>query len=101
GRGPRRRARAGLEPARSPLPADAAACGEIGLGGEVRRVARTDLRVREARRLGFRRVLVPEGALGAERIEGAEVVPVGDLAAAVRWLRGAASTRGRDAVTDR
>ena len=84
-----------------PLPADAAACGEIGLGGEVRRVARTDLRVREARRLGFRRVLVPEGAAGAERADGAEIVPVGDLAAAVRWLRRAASTPGRDAVTDR
>jgi DNA repair protein RadA/Sms len=37
------------------LPADAAACGEIGLGGEIRRVARLDARVAEAARLGFRR----------------------------------------------
>ena len=49
----------------SPLPPDVAACGEVGLGGEVRRVARLDLRVREAARLGFRRVLVPEGAAAA------------------------------------
>ena len=77
-----------------PLPADAAACGEIGLGGEVRRIARTDLRVREAARLGFRRVLVPEGAALAAGEGGAEIVPVADVAAAVRWLRRAASPRG-------
>jgi hypothetical protein len=46
-------------------------------------------------------VLVPEAALGAEPALGAEVVPVADLAAAVRWLRRAASTPGRDAVTER
>ena len=47
------------------LPADAAACGEIGLGGEIRRVARLDARVAEAARLGFRRLLVPAGARDA------------------------------------
>lgn len=70
-----------------PLPADVAACGEVGLGGEVRRVARLDLRLREAARLGFRRVLVPEGAgADARSPEGAEIVPVANVAAAVRWL---------------
>ncbi len=68
-----------------PLPEDVAACGEVGLGGEVRRVSRLDLRVREAVRLGFRRVLLPEGALPA--VPGAELVPVADVAAAVAWLR--------------
>jgi DNA repair protein RadA/Sms len=75
----------------TPLPADAAACGEVGLGGEVRRVARLDARVAEAVRLGFRRVLVPAGAsasLPAPR--GARLVPVADLADAVGWLRGTA-----------
>lgn len=33
--------------------------GEVGLGGEVRAVARAEERVREAARLGFRRVLLP------------------------------------------
>ena len=71
-----------------PLPADAAACGEVGLLGEVRRVARTDLRVREALRLGFRRVLVPEGVVAAgDGLPGAALVPVADLAGAVAWLR--------------
>ena len=67
-----------------PLPPDATACGEIGLGGEIRRVPRLDLRVREAQRLGFRRVLVPEGSAQAA-LPGA--VPVRDVAAAVAWLR--------------
>ena len=72
-----------------PLPADVAACGEVGLGGEVRRVARLDLRLREAARLGFRRVLVPEGAAEDLRAAaGCEVVPVASVGAAVRWLRG-------------
>ena len=36
--------------------------GEVGLSGEVRSVHQTDRRIREAQRLGFQRVLVPEGA---------------------------------------
>jgi DNA repair protein RadA/Sms len=74
-----------------PLPADVAACGEIGLGGEIRRVGRIEPRLREAARLGFRRVLLPEGAAQAARREGAaEIVPVRGVADAVRWLRQAA-----------
>ncbi len=71
-----------------PLPADVAACGEVGLGGEVRRVARLDLRLREAARLGFRRVLVPEGAADPRGADVAGIVSVASVGAAVRWLRG-------------
>jgi DNA repair protein RadA/Sms len=81
------------------LPADAAACGEIGLGGEVRRVARLDARVAEAARLGFRRVLVPAGARDAlSSPRGATLVPVADLAEAVSWLR---STGVHETVSER
>ncbi len=73
-----------------PLPADVAACGEIGLGGEVRRVGRIELRLREAVRLGFRRVLLPAGVEVA-RSAGADLIPVADVAAAVRWLRASSS----------
>jgi DNA repair protein RadA/Sms len=83
-----------------PLPADAAACGEIGLGGEVRRVGRTDLRIREAVRLGFRRVLVPDAVPAGAQPPGAQVVPVADVADAVAWLRGASRTPGHARVTD-
>jgi DNA repair protein RadA/Sms len=70
------------------LPSDTAACGEIGLGGEIRRVGRIDLRLREAVRLGFRRVLLPAGVEQAARPPaGAALVPVADVAAAVAWLR--------------
>jgi DNA repair protein RadA/Sms len=69
-----------------PLPADVAACGEIGLGGEVRRVARSELRVREAARLGFRRVLVPEGTQ-TRALAGVECIEVREVADAVAWLR--------------
>ena len=70
------------------LPEDALACGEIGLGGEVRRVARLDARVAEAARLGFRRLLVPSASRGAlPAAPGVELVPVEDVAAAVAWLR--------------
>ena len=38
-----------------PLPADLVTCGEVGLGGELRQVHRTERRLAEAARLGFRR----------------------------------------------
>ncbi len=41
------------------VPPEVAVCGEIGLGGEVRGVARLEDRVAEAGRLGFRRLVVP------------------------------------------
>jgi DNA repair protein RadA/Sms len=81
------------------LPADAAACGEIGLGGEIRRVARLDARVAEAARLGFRRLLVPAGARDALPVpRGAQLVPLGDLAEAVAWL---SSTAVHGSASDR
>ena len=44
------------------LPAGLVACGEVGLGGELRQVHRTDRRLGEAARLGFERALVPASA---------------------------------------
>jgi len=71
-----------------PLPPDVAACGEVGLGGEVRRVSWVDLRVREAARLGFRRVLVPKGAEAkAAATSDCQWIPVADVAEAIGWLR--------------
>ncbi len=67
-----------------PLPQDVAACGEVGLGGEVRRVGRLDQRLREAGRLGFGRVLVPAGVLSEVTAPGA--IGVENVGQAVRWL---------------
>ncbi|MGE4652449.1 MAG: DNA repair protein RadA [Myxococcota bacterium] len=71
-----------------PLPDDVVACGEVGLGGEIRRVPRSDLRVAEALRLGFRRVLLPEAASELRGGAAAKaLVGVRDLASALAWLR--------------
>jgi DNA repair protein RadA/Sms len=42
------------------LPSGWVFVGEVGLTGEVRRVSQTDLRVEEARRLGFKTVVLPK-----------------------------------------
>jgi DNA repair protein RadA/Sms len=45
-----------------PLATDLMACGEVGLGGELRQVPRLGRRMGEAARLGFRRAIVPVSA---------------------------------------
>jgi len=45
-----------------PVAPDLVACGEIGLGGELRSVPQLELRLQEAYRLGFRSALVPASA---------------------------------------
>jgi len=42
-----------------PVPADMAFIGEIGLSGELRAVSQTAIRVREAAKLGFKKLMVP------------------------------------------
>lgn len=44
------------------LDASVVACGEVGLGGEVRQVGRLERRLAEAARLGFEAALVPRSA---------------------------------------
>ncbi|MGE4231974.1 MAG: DNA repair protein RadA [Bacteriovoracia bacterium] len=38
-------------------------CGEVGLGGEIRRVSQVETRLSEAEKLGFQRAFVPKGNL--------------------------------------
>jgi DNA repair protein RadA/Sms len=45
-----------------PLASDLVTCGEIGLGGELRQVHRTERRLAEASRLGFALAVVPRSA---------------------------------------
>lgn len=54
--------------------------GEIGLTGEVRAVSRIEQRVREAHKLGFKRVIIPEKNMkGLELPPGIEVVGVRNI----------------------
>jgi len=58
--------------------------GEIGLTGEVRAVSRVDQRVREAQKLGFKRVILPEKSLkGWHPPEGIEVIGVSTVSEAL------------------
>lgn len=45
-----------------PVPPGLVACGEVGLGGELRRVGRMEQRLSEAARLGFTTAVVPSSA---------------------------------------
>jgi DNA repair protein RadA/Sms len=58
--------------------------GEIGLTGEVRGVSRIDQRVKEAEKLGFRRVIMPEKSLkGWAPPAGMEIVGVSTVSEAL------------------
>lgn len=56
------------------LDEDAVVFGEVGLGGEVRRVASVAQRVKEAKKLGFKRAIAP-----ASKDGGAFVEPIHDI----------------------
>jgi DNA repair protein RadA/Sms len=57
------------------------ACGEVGLGGELRQVGQTPRRLAEAARLGFTRAIVPASAPNG--VSGIEIRRVGSLAEAI------------------
>ena len=69
---------------------DTCMCGEVGLSGEIRPVARLEQRIAEAEKLGFRRMLVPaQGLKGINQKElKLDLVPVRRVAEAVRELFG-------------
>lgn len=72
-----------------PVPDDMVAIGEVGLGGEVRSVANLELRLREARRLGFMRAVVPKYALKqieTQEFAGMELLGIAYVRQAVQLL---------------
>jgi DNA repair protein RadA/Sms len=42
------------------IPADTVVCGEVGLAGEIRAISQAEMRIREASRLGFKRIFLPQ-----------------------------------------
>ncbi len=50
------------------VPADLAIVGEVGLSGEIRRVSQLGMRLNEAQKIGFKRVLVPRLSSNADGI---------------------------------
>lgn len=74
--------------------------GEVGLSGEVRQVAQTDLRLREAAKLGFASATLPRrvargGRAPGKGPEGLRLDEVGHLADLVAPIAAAAATRAR------
>ncbi len=63
--------------------------GEVGLTGEVRRVSRIEQRVKEAAKLGFKRVILPEKNMGGWTVpKGIEVIGISKLDEALDVLLG-------------
>lgn len=67
-----------------PLPDDVVACGEVGLGGELRRVRQFERRIAEAARLGFRRAVVPR--LAPDPPPGIELLRAATLGEAIALM---------------
>ena len=71
------------------VPHGVVAIGEVGLAGEVRRVAGLARRLAEAERMGFRRAVVPAGSAGLEGVgaQAARPQPGGDPTAAIEVVQ--------------
>lgn len=75
----------------TPIEQGVCMAGEVGLSGEIRSVTRIGQRVSEAAKLGFKRILIPEGnvkSLEQTATKGIEVVPVSRVEDALRELFG-------------
>lgn len=85
------------------VPADLVAIGEVGLAGEIRRVAGIQRRIAEAERMGFRRAIVPAGSdatppsTASSSAPGSQlqITAVADMRAAIAAALGAHSRDGR------
>jgi len=68
------------------LPAKSIVFGEVGLAGEIRPVQRGQERIKEAAKLGFRRILIPTLNKPRHGVDGVEIVPVARVADALGFL---------------
>ena len=64
-----------------PVPEDLVCMGELGLSGEIRAVSRAEDRVAEAKRLGFKKVVLPKRNIKLlhKVPEGIELIPVANI----------------------
>jgi DNA repair protein RadA/Sms len=60
-----------------PISSSTVFLGEVGLTGEVRKVTQIELRVEEAKKLGFKEVIIPASQLDrAKKIKGVTLTPI-------------------------
>ncbi len=70
-----------------PINEGLALAGEIGLSGEVRPAPRTEQRISEAARLGFKKIVISGYAsLPSKKIKGIEVTPINTMSELARHL---------------
>jgi DNA repair protein RadA/Sms len=81
--------------ANAALPADAVYFGEVSLSGVVRLVPQATIRLREARKLGFARAVVPEGARPETADTALAVTVVSSLASLVAEVAAQSVDRDR------
>ena len=67
-----------------PLSQDMAIFGEVGLGGEIRPVQNGELRLKEAAKHGFKRVIVPEANVPKSKLAELAVIAVKNVAEALQ-----------------
>ena len=71
-----------------PLDDETIVFGEVGLSGEIRSVSRTQSRIIEAERLGFKRCIIPKANLkGLQSNLGIEVIGVRTLGEAISIIK--------------
>lgn len=72
----------------TPLPADMAFFGEVGLTGEVRTVTQAARRVAEIKKMGFKRCMLPFDSLGAiDKCDGIKLIAVKNLSDALSYVK--------------
>ncbi len=58
--------------------------GEVGLGGEIRNVAKLDFRLKEAQKLGFKKVIIPK--IKQKNVTNLDIIKVKDIKEAACYL---------------
>ena len=71
-----------------PVAENAVVFGEIGLAGEIRAVSQAQMRVNEAVRLGFDKIILPYHNLKGLSCEGAELIGVKNIRDAFEAISG-------------
>ncbi|NNE24442.1 MAG: DNA repair protein RadA [Rhizobiales bacterium] len=67
------------------LPAEAVFFGEVALSGAVRPIGQSELRLKEAAKLGLTRAVIADGA-EASRIKGVDIKALDDLSSLAAWI---------------
>jgi DNA repair protein RadA/Sms len=71
-----------------PLPQGFICLGEIGLSGEIRPVGQVETRLKEAKRLGFTRALIPKANAESQlKSKGIDIIPLSHLSEAISIIK--------------